>query len=71
MNILPISFAFLLVLLHHAAGDRIDPEFEQITLGTVIKLTNSLHPYHLHSHEIPYSSGSQQQVSFVTAVAQS
>jgi hypothetical protein len=40
----------------------IDPDFEKITCNSVIKLTNLLHSYHLHSHEVHYATGSQQQV---------
>lgn len=37
--------------------------FEKVTCGSMIKLTNAHSGVKLHSHEVKYGSGSQQQVS--------
>ena len=39
----------------------IDIEFDHVTCGSTIKLTHRPSGYRLHSHEIPYGSGSRQQ----------
>ncbi|KAG0359341.1 Stromal cell-derived factor 2-like protein 1 [Gamsiella multidivaricata] len=45
---------------------EIDEEFQKVTCGSSIKLTHEKSQFKLHSHQIPYGSGSGQQS--VTAV---
>jgi dolichyl-phosphate-mannose--protein O-mannosyl transferase len=56
---LEILFSFLLVLVK--TNFVIEPEFEFVTVGSVVKLTNAQNAYKLHSHEIGYGTGSGQQ----------
>lgn len=51
-----------LALAEAATGPtKLDPEFEKVTCGSAIKLTHVVSGYKLHSHEIPYGTGSGQQ----------
>lgn len=52
-----VSVAVLAILV----SAKIDPEFEKVTCGSAIKLTNVKTGFKLHSHDIPYGSGSGQQ----------
>lgn len=36
-------------------------DFDSVTCGSVIKLTHTQSGFKLHSHEIPYGTGSRQQ----------
>lgn len=51
----------LLLPLLTVADMIIEPEFETVTVGSVIKLTNTETTFKLHSHEIGYGTGSGQQ----------
>ncbi|KAK9712480.1 hypothetical protein K7432_007118 [Basidiobolus ranarum] len=44
-----------------AISYEIDEDFEKVTCGSALKLGHSETGYRLHSHEIPYGSGSRQQ----------
>ncbi|KAF9435536.1 Stromal cell-derived factor 2-like protein 1 [Entomortierella beljakovae] len=46
----------------------IDEEYQKVTCGSSIKLTHDKSQFKLHSHQIPYGSGSGQQS--ITAVPQ-
>ncbi|ORY06823.1 hypothetical protein K493DRAFT_273917 [Basidiobolus meristosporus CBS 931.73] len=48
-------------LVHGAISYEIDEDFEKVTCGSALKLSHSETGYRLHSHEIPYGSGSRQQ----------
>ncbi|KAF9189254.1 hypothetical protein BGZ51_008198 [Haplosporangium sp. Z 767] len=49
-----------------STAPEIDDEFQKVTCGSSIKLTHEKSQYKLHSHQIPYGSGSGQQS--ITAV---
>jgi dolichyl-phosphate-mannose--protein O-mannosyl transferase len=51
----------LMLTLAFAQDFLLEPEFESVTCGSVIKLSNKLTGYRLHSHEVEYGSGSGQQ----------
>ncbi|KAF9101433.1 Stromal cell-derived factor 2-like protein 1 [Mortierella sp. AM989] len=48
------------------AAPEIDEEFQKVTCGSSIKLTHEKSEFKLHSHQIPYGTGSGQQS--ITAV---
>ncbi|KAG0311439.1 hypothetical protein BGZ99_010168, partial [Dissophora globulifera] len=49
-----------------ADAPEIDEEYRKVTCGSTIKLTHEKTQHKLHSHQIPYGTGSRQQS--VTAV---
>ncbi|EPZ34408.1 MIR motif domain-containing protein [Rozella allomycis CSF55] len=55
-----ISVIFLLSL-NQTSAFHVDEEFKYVTLGSLIKLTHKSTSYKLHSHNVMYSTGSQQQ----------
>eukprot|EP00698_Gefionella_okellyi_P005959 TRINITY_DN15390_c0_g1_i1.p1 TRINITY_DN15390_c0_g1~~TRINITY_DN15390_c0_g1_i1.p1 ORF type:complete len:214 (-),score=8.17 TRINITY_DN15390_c0_g1_i1:27-668(-) len=54
-----IFFALLAILCLESLGDS--SNFDRVTCGSVIKLTHKSTGFKLHSHEIPYGTGSKQQ----------
>ncbi|KAF9202683.1 Stromal cell-derived factor 2-like protein 1 [Haplosporangium sp. Z 27] len=63
------SLAYLAMVATVVLADsvpEIDDEFQKVTCGSSIKLTHEKTSFKLHSHQIPYGSGSGQQS--ITAV---
>merc|ERR1711991_19379 len=65
-----IALVLVLVLVGTALAvddqGNLDPEYAVVRCGSIIKLEHAATKFRLHSHEIPYGSGSGQQS--VTAV---
>lgn len=58
--------ALVVMFLFKSVHGSTDLEFDEVTCGSVVKLMNTNHRARLHSHDVKYGSGSQQQS--VTAV---
>ncbi|KAF9583487.1 hypothetical protein BGW38_009351 [Lunasporangiospora selenospora] len=59
-----VSLAFLVsaILVNpSSAAPEIDEEFQKVTCGSSVKISNEKSGVRLHSHSIPYGSGSGQQ----------
>lgn len=48
-------------LLTYGVSAAASEEFKEVTYGTVLKLMHERTKYRLHSHDVPYGSGSGQQ----------
>lgn len=64
MALLSIALVTLLAVFHSSATPPVDAaasQGKQVTYGSVIKLQHERTKFRLHSHEVPYGSGSGQQ----------
>lgn len=58
-----VCFSLLCLALHycHGVSAQASVESKEVTFGTVLKLMHERTKYRLHSHDVPYGSGSGQQ----------
>ncbi|XP_024372432.1 stromal cell-derived factor 2-like protein [Physcomitrium patens] len=63
MALISVALVAVLVVFHSSASAFVDAatERKEVTYGSVIKLQHERTKFRLHSHEVPYGSGSGQQ----------
>jgi len=63
MALVGLALVTLLVVFHSSASPPVEAasQGKEVTYGSVIKLKHERTKYRLHSHEVPYGSGSGQQ----------